>query len=178
MHPLISDQAHRRLTTPRLVLDEIRDEDRDALVDILKNDTVTEFYMVPPLATREAEDKMFAALRDLSRRNDRYFFGVFLDGRLIGIFNDTEITAEHVELGYALHPAVHGKGYATEALGAMIGFLFSRGVPRVTAGAFEDNLASLRVMEKCGMQPMEHTDTIEYRGREHLCLYRAIDRQS
>jgi RimJ/RimL family protein N-acetyltransferase len=48
----------------------------------------------------------------------------------------------------------------------------------VTAGAFEDNLASLRVMEKCGMQPMEHTDTIEYRGCEHLCLYRAIDRQS
>ena len=45
------------------------------------------------------------------------------------------------------------------------------GFRRVTAGYFEGNEASHRVMEKCGMQPVAYTDEEEYRGVRHLCRY-------
>ena len=52
--------------------------------------------------------------------------------------------------------------------------LFELGFKQVVAGAFVENPASLRVMEKAGMTPIEKVDEIEYRGRTHTCVYRAI----
>ena len=40
----------------------------------------------------------------------------------------------------------------------------------VKAGAFEENLASMRVMEKSGMHRIQQEDTIEYRGKVHRCF--------
>jgi [ribosomal protein S5]-alanine N-acetyltransferase len=57
------------------------------------------------------------------------------------------------EIGWALHRDVWGKGYATEAARAMLGFAFSElGVHRVVAFCNALNTASYRVMEKLGMQ--------------------------
>ena len=53
----------------------------------------------------------------------------------------------------------------------MIDYLKEHGFATVTAGAFEQNVASLRVMQKCGMVRLEKTDEIEYRGRVHTCIY-------
>ena len=50
------------------------------------------------------------------------------------------------------------------------------GYSRVIAGHFEENPASRRVMEKCGMGPMDREENIEYRGVPHRCLYRAIEK--
>ena len=64
-----------------------------------------------------------------------------------------------------------GHGYATEAVRAVLEELRDMGFRRVTAGYFEGNEASHRVMEKCGMQPVAYTDEEEYRGVRHLCRY-------
>ena len=40
----------------------------------------------------------------------------------------------------------------------------------------EGNDASLRVMEKCGMERMSYTDTVEYRGQTHNCIYYHIQK--
>ena len=92
----------------------------------------------------------------------------------MGILNATEVSGDSVELGYALLPAFHGQGYATEALGALIEVLFAFGFRQVIAGAFEDNAASIRVMVKCGMQLLPKTDTVTYRGACHRCVYYGI----
>ncbi|MEM9130805.1 MAG: GNAT family N-acetyltransferase [Actinomycetota bacterium] len=56
------------------------------------------------------------------------------------------------EVGYTFHPDHWGKGYATEATEAIIDYLFLEfGVSRVEASAHPDNVASLRVMEACGL---------------------------
>jgi RimJ/RimL family protein N-acetyltransferase len=61
------------------------------------------------------------------------------------------------DLGYTLDPAYAGHGYATEAARAMVDHAFDvLGARRVTAGAFADNLASVRVLEKLGMRREEH----------------------
>jgi RimJ/RimL family protein N-acetyltransferase len=137
----------RELKTPRLTLGEISECDFDALMAIFKSDVVKATYMVPDLETREAEIKLFERLRDLSLREDRYVFGIFLDGKLIGLLNDTEICGKTIEVGYALHPDYHGRGFATEALGAVIPYLFAEGFDQILAGAFETNTASTSVME-------------------------------
>ena len=58
-----------------------------------------------------------------------------------------------VILGYRLHKAAWGKGYATEGARALIRKGFSEmDVQRVVATTYQDNLASRRVMEKVGMR--------------------------
>ena len=102
--------------------------------------------------------------------------GLEKDGRLIGFINDVGIKDGEIELGYALHPAYHGQGLMPEALGALRDELFARGYCRIVAGAFCENAASIRVMEKCGMRRINKAEQIEYRGRTHDCVYYASER--
>jgi RimJ/RimL family protein N-acetyltransferase len=57
------------------------------------------------------------------------------------------------ELGWVLHPAHAGHGYATEAVGALLRLCFEDlGLRRVTANCFADNEGSWRLMERVGMR--------------------------
>jgi RimJ/RimL family protein N-acetyltransferase len=144
------------------------------MMDICKSDAVKATYMVPDLHTREDEAKLFSRICELSMKNDRYVFGIFLDGELIGLLNDTDICGNTIEVGYAIHPDYWGNGYATEALSAVIPHLFSAGFDEIIAGAFECNPASLRVMEKSGMKKSNLKATVDYRGVTHNCVYYSI----
>ncbi len=56
------------------------------------------------------------------------------------------------DLGYRFRRAAWGNGYATEGSGLLIQKAFVEwGAKRVVASALISNLASLRVMEKCGL---------------------------
>jgi RimJ/RimL family protein N-acetyltransferase len=57
-----------------------------------------------------------------------------------------------VEMGYAVLPAYHGRGYASEAVRALITWAFDHDeVTTVCAQTCTDHAASLRVMEKNGL---------------------------
>jgi [ribosomal protein S5]-alanine N-acetyltransferase len=57
-----------------------------------------------------------------------------------------------VEIGYGIVPSRQGRGYATEAVRAVVADLFQvDGVETVIANVGLDNPASIRVLEKCGM---------------------------
>lgn len=61
--------------------------------------------------------------------------------------------SKEIDLGYRLLKAHWGKGYATEAASTCISYAFAHlKVSAVVARAHVDNLASLRVIEKCGMK--------------------------
>ena len=79
-----------------------------------------------------------------------------------------------MEIGYFVDPAHWNQGYATEAFAAAIRELFRMGYRAVTAGYFEENPASRRVMEKCGLKPLDRESVIAYRGTDHRCLYMGI----
>jgi RimJ/RimL family protein N-acetyltransferase len=163
-----------KIITPRLTLSAFRECDEGALMSIFKSDVVKATYMVSDLPTHEDEIKLFESLRNLSLREDRFVFGIYLDEELIGLINDCEINNKCIEMGYALHPDYHNRGFATEAFGAVINYLFSRGFEEILAGAFEGNVASMRVMEKCGMKRTKMTAEVEYRGSVHKCVYYSI----
>ncbi|GGN43151.1 hypothetical protein GCM10012285_24220 [Streptomyces kronopolitis] len=52
------------------------------------------------------------------------------------------------DLGYTLAPALHGHGYATEAVRAILGHLFRRGLHRVSAECDARNTRSARLLER------------------------------
>lgn len=61
------------------------------------------------------------------------------------------------ELGWMFDPAHGGKGYATEAVRAVIGLCFGAlGVRRIHAGCIADNTASWRLMERLGLRREAH----------------------
>ena len=95
---------------------------------------------------------------------------VELDGEVIGdlmlAIEDAWSQAEvadrargvQAELGWCIDPAYGGRGYATEAVRALVRLCFEDlGLRRVTANCFADNVSSWRLMERLGMRREMHT---------------------
>ncbi len=158
------------LKTDRLCLRQLSDKDRDAAIDLFTDREVGKTYMVPDFACREDAIPLFETVKRLSCSPERFVYGICLQETLIGLINDVGIEDGRIELGYVICPGQKGKGYATEALGAAIRELFRLGFSAVKAGAFQENRASMRVMEKCGMTPTGEQEQIPYRGKVHACI--------
>lgn len=155
-------------------LREILESDWPRAAALLTSREVAKTYMLPDFESAEQARPLFERLAQLSRDGARYVRAMEEAGQFQGFLNDVEREGDTLEIGYALCPDAWGRGYATAALKLAIGELFEQGFSQVTAGAFEENPASLRVMEKAGMTPIDRRDDIEYRGRTHSCVYRAI----
>jgi len=70
----------------------------------------------------------------------------------------TQAVGVQAELGWAMDPAQQGRGYATEAVRAVMAACFTElGLRRVSAGCFAANEASWRMMERLGMRREEHS---------------------
>lgn len=149
----------------------LRAADLETMLDILTNDCVKQTYMLPDFPSREDAVPLFQRLVGLSGDSRRFVRGIYADETLVGFLNDVEIENGAIELGYVIHPRFQGNGYATEALGIAIGELFRLGFQAVITGAFRQNAASIRVMEKNGMTRIEKTEPIDYRGKTHICVY-------
>lgn len=147
------------------------ESDEAALLSLVTNDAIKQTYMLPDFPRREDAFPLARKLMALSRDEDRFVRGMEEDGRLVGFLNDVETVDGTIELGYVVHPDDWGKGYATAALKLAIEEMFRRGYRSVLCGAFEENPASLRVMEKAGMHRIDRVDNIDYRGKCHRCLY-------
>lgn len=162
-----------QLYTKRLEIKPISLDDKEAVLDLLTDKTVGKTYMLPEYDQRAQAEPLFRRLVELSNDNTRYVAGIYRDGQFIGMMNETEIKDKQIEMGYALLPAWHNRGYATESFRCAIEYLFACGFEKVVAGAFSENAASIRVMEKCGMLRQSQTDEIAYRGVNHTCVYYA-----
>ena len=166
------------ISTERLRLATLGENDREAMIALLTDPGVTKTYMVPDLDTEEKKSSVFERLRALSLDEKRFFRGIYLGEKLIGAIHEVNVEKGRVELGYFIDPAEQGRGYCSEALAAVIPYLFGRGYSAVTAAAFSENPASFRVMEKCGMKKTRLTETVIYRGESHECTYYSISKRA
>ena len=126
--------------------------------------------MLPEFSSAAEAEKLFRRLREMSLDPAWFVYGVYLGNEIIGFINEVEKSEEEIELGYVVTPCRQNCGYATEVLSAAITELFRMGYQKVRAGAFEGNIASMRVMEKCGMKNTEADSEIAYRGTIHRCI--------
>ena len=157
-------------------LREFMESDWPRLAMLATSTEVNKTYMLPDFESVEKARPLFDRLMAMSKDEKRYVRAMEENGEFVGFCNDVERDGASVEIGYAMCPDIWGRGYATAALKLAIADLFELGFDQVVAGAFVENPASLRVMEKAGMAPIEKVDEIEYRGRTHTCVYRAISK--
>lgn len=146
-------------------------EDRERMLDILTSPKVNKTYMLPDYEQREDAAPLFLRLMEMCQDSSKYVRGIATGDGLVGFLNHTDIQGKEIELGYVIHPDFHGNGYMTEALKLAMEELFAMGYDEIITGAFSTNAASIRVMEKCGMERLAKTDEIEYRGLTHTCVY-------
>ncbi len=89
------------------------------------------------------------------------------DAELIGFCGFWDGFAPDVEIGWRLRPDYWGQGLATEAATAVMEYGFQRwGFPRLISVAQPENKASLRIMEKLGM---EFERGFQHEGVEVVC---------
>ncbi|MEU5943058.1 GNAT family N-acetyltransferase [Micromonospora sp. NPDC047548] len=86
------------------------------------------------------------------------------DGHAIGGvgFHGTPDENGSVTIGYGLIPSVHGNGYASEALRALLAFACARGVTCVGGDTTHGNIASQHVMTAAGMQLIAEDEKLKY----------------
>lgn len=165
------------IKTNRLMLKALSLIDQDDFIDIIINEEVSLTYMVPSFNSKQEIVSLFNRFMDLSYNINRFVYGVYLNDKLIGFVNDVEIKNDEIELGYVIAPKYKNNGYATEVLYNCITSLFDIGYNVIKAGAFIENIASIKVMEKCNMEKTNIIDKISYKGVEHDCVNYIIKKE-
>lgn len=86
------------------------------------------------------------------------------DGRAIGgvDFHGTPDENGGVTIGYGLVPSAQGKGYASEALRALLAFARAHGITSVEGDTDQDNIASQHVMTAVGMRLIAEDERLRY----------------
>ena len=145
-----------KIETDRLILRHMKPSDYRDMYDYARRPEVTRYLLWSPHENEEYTRLYLKQVQKCYRQGTFHDLGVVCkeDGRFIGTcgfarIDDANATAE---AGYVFNPDYWGKGYATEALGAVIALGFERmGFNRIEARYMVDNSASRRVMEKSGM---------------------------
>lgn len=77
-----------------------------------------------------------------------------------------------IDLGYRFLKKAWGKGYATEAAWACLKYGFEKlNLPRIVGRAMPQNTASIRVLEKCGMQYIGEEVVDDHPARTYEARY-------
>jgi RimJ/RimL family protein N-acetyltransferase len=139
------------LETKRLALRAPRLEDAKTVAALANDRRVAENVARIPHPYKVADAESFISLAN-NAAGDAVFLIALRDGTVMGAVGVTA-HEQTPELGYWLGVPYWGKGYATEALHAVIDYAFTDlGHAALQAGARVTNPASRRVLEKCGFQ--------------------------
>jgi len=156
------------LRTERLVLRPLSIEDLDTTHAYASDLNITRHMVYLPNENKEetAQFLQRAASEWVKENPSFYEFAITLDGAHIGAVS-VYVENSEGELGWILHAAHHGKGYATEAAKAVMDFAIRElKLTHIIAHCDQQNTASCRVMEKLGMRA-ERADGIR-RNRASL----------
>ncbi len=145
----------RTLITERLMLRSFTLEDADDVTDLVSDYEVAKTTLaVPhPYPTDGAAGWIAGHSAEEDRNHTTFAITLKTTGELVGAITLIEKRIHlRAEIGYWIGHAYWGNGYATEATKAIIEWGFAeRGLNRIFAHHFAENLASGRVMQKSGM---------------------------
>jgi RimJ/RimL family protein N-acetyltransferase len=145
--------------TERLLLRPLAMSDADALLAYRGRDDVSRYVPFEPMSRDDIVERIAGrwARTELTDEGQSLTLGAQLaeTGELAGDVVLFWHSREHAggELGYVFNPALAGRGYATEAAGAMLRLGFSElGLHRIVARIDERNEPSLRLARRLGMR--------------------------
>lgn len=165
-----------RLRTDRLVLTGHRPDDLDALAAMWSDPGVYGWIGGQP---RHSEDVWIRLLRSAGQWT-LFGYGSWVvreaaDGPALGEVGLIEARRvidpplDAPEVGWTLSPALHGRGYAREAMVAALGWADAHGLVRTQCIIDPGNAASIRLAAALGYAPLRDA---MYHGRTIQCFER------
>ncbi len=160
------------IETPRLLLREFREEDASFFFELNEDPEVVRYTGDPPFGSVE-EARQF--LRDYGQY-EKFGYGrwaVLLKGEekdgspawigWCGLKYTPEL--DETDIGFRFFRRYWGQGYATEAARACLDYGFGAlGLKQVVGRVMKGNKASIRVLEKIGMEFWKEFDFAEHPG--------------
>lgn len=145
------------LNTTRLQLIEVTPEHGPALFHILSNADVTRFYGMDPLREQEDALQIIESFKQTfdSRQGIRWGMVIRDSGTFIGTIglNHLSLYSKKAEIGFELDPAHWRRGYAAEAIEAVLAYAYETlGLYRMGAVTFLENTASIQLLTRIGFE--------------------------
>lgn len=159
------------IRTARLLLRRARMDDLQPMHRILSNPDAMRFWStLPHEQIAQTEEWLFSMIDASAAESDDFI--VELNGAVIGKLGAWRLP----EIGYLLDPAAWGQGYAYEALQAFVAHRRQAGSTELTADTDPRNLASRRLLQKCGFQETGHAARTWFIGGEwHDSVYYRLE---
>lgn len=145
------------IETERLRLREIKPEDAAVLFAYFSKEITIRYYGQEPFQQVEDAEMLIEAFRKTYEEKKGIRWGIECreTNELIGTIGYHLWSPRHkrAEIGYDLHPDHWGKGYATEAVKAVIHYGFQEmELNRIGAVVFLENEASHKLLRKLGFE--------------------------
>lgn len=165
--------ASLTITTERLVLRPIESGDAAAMSGYRGDAAVCRYLPFAPQSAADVEDRYGRLYGSTTLEGERAAVLCVImrrdGGAIIGDVTLFGLDPVHgtAEIGWVIHPASSGHGFATEAVEAMLRSAFETfGVRRVVAHIDAENLASARLARRVGMRQEGHLVENEwFKGR-------------
>ncbi|MFC5148908.1 GNAT family N-acetyltransferase [Streptomyces aureoversilis] len=142
------------IETTRLILRRFRIQDAAPMAAYRNDPDIARYQAWPSPLTPEAATDQARVYSEQDPEQPGWFqyaIELKVDRSLAGDLgvnlHDNRMQAD---LGYTLAPALHGQGYAIEAVRAVLGHLFRQGLHRVSAECDTRNTPSARLLERAG----------------------------
>ena len=145
-----------RIEGARIVLDRVVDSDADTLQDLIDNPNVQRY--LPAFLFENQRDDVHETISllygDLFTNKESLILAIRLkdDGELVGLIElyGLRDALHKVSIGYRLRESFWGKGFATEAVEIMVGYLYgTTDIEIITASVMVENAASSHTLERC-----------------------------
>ena len=143
------------IKTERLVLREITEEDLPEIFYQRSDPQMMKYVDRAPAKSIEDAREFLGRIKTAQLNNDGVNWGITLknEPKLIGNIGIWCIDKEHhrAELGYVLHPEHQSKGYASEAIKAVLQYGFhTMRLHSMEANVNPNNEASIKLLERNG----------------------------
>ena len=164
----------KKIITDRLELRAQTMEEQKYLWELLMNEKVNKYFLISPkkliekLKNWDIQEKFYKEKVKKANNLDVFEWSIFLKntntciGRICCQCNDK--TNEDIrDVGWIIDPKYQQKGFATEAAGAMLEFMFNEcDISEIKTSAATVNPASWKLMEKLGFERQKEIEYSQY----------------
>lgn len=149
------------LVTERLSLRMITPDDAPEIFTLRTDDRVLQFIGKPKLKNLGEARELIESRNSGIGKNESILWGITLknENKIVGTICLWNIAKEHsrAEIGYELHPDLHGKGLMQEAITAVLDYGFNTMQLHTVAGnVAPENAASIKILERNGFLKEAH----------------------
>jgi RimJ/RimL family protein N-acetyltransferase len=159
------------LTTERLLLRKITEEDADQVFFLRSDRDVLQYLDRDPITSIDDAVQWIRMIDAGVRSNEFIAWALSLKNKkeLVGTISFWNIKKEHYrsEIGYALHPSQQGKGLMQEAMTTVLDYGFKKmNLHSVEANVNPKNVSSIKLLERNNfVREAYHRENYFYKGK-------------